>query len=48
MPGLYANIVGGVVVILLVIVGLWLTWISLRSAQHRPATLQAAEAEDPD
>lgn len=48
MPGLYANIIGGVVVVLLIIVGLWLTWISLRSEQHRPATLQSAEADEPE
>jgi uncharacterized membrane protein len=46
MPGLYANLVGGIVIVALVIVGLWLTWISLRSEQHRPAALEPADPDE--
>lgn len=46
MPGLYASLVGGIVIVGLVAVGLWLTWLSLRSDQHRPAALATPDPEE--
>lgn len=46
MVGLYASVVGGIVIVALVLVGLWLTWISLRSEQHRPAALEPTAEDD--
>ena len=46
MPGLYASAVGGIVIVALVLVGLWLTWLSLREETHRPAALQPSEPDD--
>jgi FtsZ-interacting cell division protein ZipA len=46
MPGLYATVVGGVVIVALILVGIWLTWLSLRDQSHRPAALQTPEPDD--
>ena len=46
MPGLYASVVGGVVLVLLVVIGVWLTWLSLREDVHSPAALRGPEPDD--
>ena len=47
MVGLMGTVVGAVVVVALVLVGVWLTWISLRSERHQPKALRAtAEADE--
>lgn len=46
MPGLYATVVGGVVIVALILVGIWLTWLSLKEETHRPAALQPSEPEE--
>ncbi|MDZ7701905.1 MAG: hypothetical protein U5J98_07455 [Halobacteriales archaeon] len=46
MVGFVASLIGGTVIVALVFVGLWLTWISLRSDQHQPAGLQPAEPDE--
>lgn len=48
MPGLYASVVGGVVLVALVVVGIWLTWLSLREEAHTPAALRSEEPPEPD
>lgn len=48
MPGLYASVVGVVVLVALVLVGVWLTWLSLSQEGHTPKALRADEPSDPE
>ncbi|MFB6353152.1 MAG: hypothetical protein ABEJ92_03610 [Halobacteriales archaeon] len=45
MPGFYASVVGGTVLLLLVLVGVWLTWLSLREDTHTPVPLRPDESD---
>jgi hypothetical protein len=46
MVGFLGSIVGGAVIVVLILVGVWLTWISLRSDRHQPQALQRMEPDD--
>lgn len=46
MVGLYATVVGAVSLVLLVLVGLWLTWISLQDERHTPKPLRQDEGTE--
>ena len=46
MVGYMGALVGGIVIVALVVVGLWLTWISLRSEQHQPKALRQPEPDE--
>jgi hypothetical protein len=48
MPGLYASAVGGIVIVALVLIGVWLTWLSLNEETHRPKALQTPEPDEPE
>ena len=46
MVGLMGSLVGGIVLVALVLIGVWLTWISLRSEQHSPTAAGAPATPD--
>ena len=48
MPGLYASVIGVAVLVALVVIGVWLTWLSLRDEAHSPRVLRVTEPKDPD
>jgi hypothetical protein len=48
MVGLLGTLVGAAVLVLIILPGLWLTWLSLRGEAHTPKALRGDEADRSD